>query len=331
MEIYRWEGKGFRQLDTLRFGEERDFEDLLEQDAALLLGNERVFVISRQTPIVASQKLDLLALDQHGNCVVIELKRGVPTRKAIAQLLEYAAAVAKFSFADLERLAQRWFRQQGREFTSLLTLHSEFFEYELGRIQASAFNRKQRLVLVSEGVDVRLLDVAEYLRRIGVDLTYISYFSYQSPDEILVATETVLGAPVIKEESRQSYQYQAKQFMTRQRFLATLSKNEDLSQIAQRFFEYVESCGAIIRPRIAMIRMTIGGRWWMDSYPSKRATHFRINAHGDFTPLHIAECRANLLDVTRKEFGVSFNISSQAHLEYAFEIFERTRNAILES
>ncbi len=330
MEIYRWKEKGFRQLDPLRFGEERDFEDLLEQDPALLLGNERTCVISRQAPIGRSQKVDLLALDQHGNCIIIELKRGKPSRTTIAQILEYAAAVAKLSFADLELLTQRWFRQQGHEFTSLLTLHSAFFGYELGGMQASTFNRKQRLVLVSEGVDVRVLDIAEYLRRIGVDLTYISYFSYQAPDEILVATKTMLGTPVIK-ESRARYQYSAREFMTCEGYLATLTKNEELHRVAQQFFDYVEVCGAIIRPRVALIRMTIGGKWWLDSYPSKRATHCRINVHGDFTPMYIAECRANLPDVTSKKFGVSFNIASQAHLKYAIEIFERVRHTILES
>ena len=329
MEVYRWEGRGFRQLDTLRFGEERDFEDLLEQDATLLLGNERLCIISRQTLIERSQKVDLLALDQHGNCVIIELKRGKPSRTTIAQVLEYAAAISKLSFADLERFTHRWFRQQGREFTSLLVLHSEFFGYELGGLQQSAFNRKQRLVLVSEGVDARVLNIAEYLRRIGVDLTYISYFSYQAPDEILVATQTVLGTPVIK-ESRASYRYSTKQFMTREEFLMTLAEDIELYEIARQFFDYGEACGAVIRPRVALIRMTIGGKWWLSSYPSKRATHFRVDAHGDFTPMQIAECRANLPDVTPKQFGVSFNIASQAHLEYAIEIFERIRHAILE-
>ena len=329
MEIYRWEGKGFRQLDPLRFEEERDFEDLLEQDPNLLLGNERVCIISRQVPIGKSQKIDLLALDRQGNCIVIELKRGKASRAAIAQLLEYAAAVAKFSFADIERFAGRWFQGQGREFTSLLALHSGFFGYELGAMRGSAFNRKQRMVLVSEGVDVRVLDIAEYLRRVGIDLTYISYFSYQAPDEILIATQTILGTTII-EEPRATYQHTSRQFLTRENFLATLAENPEIHQIARQFFNYVESCGAILRPRIAKIRMTIGGRWWMGSYPSKRATHLRIDAHGDFTPRHIAECRSNLSDVTPKKFGVSFNIKSQVHLEYAIEIFERTRNAILE-
>jgi hypothetical protein len=329
MEVYRWEGKGFRQLHPLRFGEERDFEDLLEQDAALLFENERVLIVSRQAPIGGSQKVDLLALDAAGNCVIIELKRGKPSRTAIAQILEYAAAVSKLSFADIERLAQRWFQQQGREFTSLSALHSEFFGYELGGLQKSAFNRKQRLALVSEGVDVRLLEAAEYLRRVGVDLTYISYFSYQAPDEILVATKTVLGASVI-EESHRPYPYSAKQFLTRERFLSILHRNEELYEVARQFFDYVESCGAIVRPRAALIRMTIGGRWWLSSYPSKRAAHFRVNVHGDFTSMQIAECREKLSDVTPKQYGASFNIVTHAHLQYAIEIFERVRNAILE-
>ncbi len=329
MEIYRWEGKGFRQLDPTRFEEERDFEDLLEQDPNLLLGDERICVISRQVPIGKSKKVDLLALDRQGNCIVIELKRGKASRAAISQLLEYAAAVAKFSFADIERFAGRWFQGQGREFTSLLALHSTFFGYELGAMRMSVFNQKQRMILVSEGVDVRVLDIAEYLRRAGIDLTYISYFSYQAPDELLIATKTILGSSSIK-ESRSTYQYAPRQFLTRERFLATLTKNRELHQVAQRFFDYAESCGAILRPRIAQIRMTIGGRWWMGSYPSKRANHFRIDAHGDFTPRQIAECRSNLSDVTPKKFGVSFNIMSPAHLEYAIEVFERTRNGILE-
>lgn len=328
MEVYRWEDRKFGKLEPLRFGEERDFEDLLEKDATVVLG-EPLCVISRQPPLSTSkQKIDLLALDRHGNAVIIELKRGKPSRTAITQILEYAAGVAQLSFDDLEKLAYRWCQQQGQEFTSLLARHSEFFDYEPGDIRKSAFNQQQRLVLISEGVDARVLEVAEYLRTLGLDLTYISYFSYHAPDEILVATETVLGGKLVKEEDR-SYGPAPQQFMTLTLFLDTLQPNEALSAIAREFFEYVEMCGATLRPRIAKLRMTFGGHWWLDTYPSRRATHFRVDVHGDFTPLHIVECRANLPNVTLKNFGVSFNIATKAHLDYAIEVFERVRNSIL--
>ncbi len=330
MEVYRWENRKFGKLQPLHFGAERDFEDLLEQDATLVLG-EPIRVISRQPPLsISKQKIDLLALDRQGNCVIIELKRGKPSRTAIAQILEYAAGVAQLSFIELEKLAYRWAQQQGKKFTSLAAMHSEFFDYPIGDISKSAFNQQQRLVLISEGVDTRVLEVAEYLRSLTIDITYISYFSYHAPDEILVATETILGGTVLKEEELQ-YRETARQFMTTKLFLETLQTNESLQNIATEFFEYVNSCGATIRPRIAQLRLTIGGRWWLATYPSKRATHFRVDVHGDFTPIHIVECRANLPNVTVKNFGISFNIASQKQLHYAYEIFERVRNAILEN
>ena len=330
MEVYRWEDRKFGKLEPLRFGAERDFEDLLEKDATLVLG-EPLCVISRQPPLSTSkQKIDLLALDRQGNCVIIELKRGKPSRTAITQILEYAAGVSQLSYMELEQLAYRWCQQQGKEFSSLTALHSEFFEYEPGDIRPSTFNQRQRLVLISEGVDTRVLEVAEYLRTLGLDLTYISYFSYHAPDEILVATETVLGGKLVKEEER-TYRTTAEQFMTVTSFIETLQANESLLQIVHEFLAYVDTCGATLRPRIAKLRMTIGGRWWLDMYPSRRATHFRVDVHGDFTPLQIVECRANLPNVTVKNFGISFNIASKPDLDYAIEIFERARNSILSS
>ncbi|MYA72218.1 hypothetical protein F4Y19_19500 [Candidatus Poribacteria bacterium] len=330
MEVYRWEDRKFGKLEPLRFGAERDFEDLLEKDATLILG-EPLCVISRQPPLSTSkQKIDLLALDRQGNSVIIDLKRGKPSRTAITQILEYAAGVSQLSFIELEQLAYRWCLQHGKEFSTLTALHSEFFGYEPGDIRKSAFNQRQRLVLISEGVDTRVLEVAEYLRALGLDLTYISYFSYHAPDEILVATETVLGGTVVKEQER-SYDSATQQFMTLTSFIETLQVNEELLQIANEFLAYVDTCGATLRPRIAKLRMTIGGCWWLDTYPSRRATHFRVDVHGDFTPLHIVECRANLPNVTVKNFGISFNIATKAHLDYAIEIFERVRNSILSS
>ena len=57
----------------------------------------------------------------------IELKRWRAIRTQIAQILEYAVAMVKFSFVNLETLAQKWFIAQRLEFSSLLVLRSGFF------------------------------------------------------------------------------------------------------------------------------------------------------------------------------------------------------------
>lgn len=57
----------------------------------------------------------------------IEPRRWRAIRTPIAQILEYAVAMVKFSFVNLETLAQKWFIAQRLEFSSLLVLRSGFF------------------------------------------------------------------------------------------------------------------------------------------------------------------------------------------------------------
>jgi hypothetical protein len=372
MPLYKWENEKFRKLQRSSFDQERDFEDLLAKDPTILLNNEELLIISRQSktakepkPNFSSKlffskekspllkgvrglyqkkhrgslnkrnteeflpKYDLLALDSRGNCVIIELKKGKLPRKAIAQILEYAASVSKLSYTALDKLAREWFVSYGREYTSLLDIHSKSFEYEPGAIRESQFNSRQRLILISEGADQKVLEVVEYLMNIGVDITYISYLAYGTQNEILVTTETMFGYNVISEEKKRGV-YTTKRRLTRDIFRDVLSKNDELRPVVEEFLKYLDDCGASIRNRINWLRATIGGKWWIDTYPSKRATHFRVNAYGDFTPEQIAECHANLLAVNSRKFGISFNITSQDNLKYAIELFEHTRNVILE-
>lgn len=331
MPLYKWEGNKFRQFEEPAFERERQFENLLEQDADLLLDNEELLLIGRQiSPRKDSRRCDLLALDHSANCVIIELKREKATRTVIAQALEYAASVSKLDYKKLDAIASEFFRQRGEPYKSLLALHNTFFDIEPGSLRQSNFNQKQRIVIISEGADKRLLEVAEYLRSYGVDIAYISYFSYRKSDEILVNTETLLGYPIISEDQEDYVNKTEDQILTRQIFLERLSGNDELRQVAKKFLEYVDHCGATFRKRVELIRLTIGGKWWIDAYPSKRGTHLRVKLHGDFPMRHVAECRKNLPDLTLREFGISFNITSMAELEYAIQLFENIRNLILE-
>jgi RecB family endonuclease NucS len=55
-----------------------------------LLG-DRLLVIDRQRNISGVGQLDLLAIDEAGTLVVIELKRDRTPREAVAQVLDYAS------------------------------------------------------------------------------------------------------------------------------------------------------------------------------------------------------------------------------------------------
>ncbi len=329
MQIYRWENQCFRELDLDMFTDESDLEDMLAADATPILG-QPICIIGRQANIGRGQQLDLLALDRQGNTIIIELKSRRATRTAVAQVLEYAATISKFAFIDLEHLAYEWSQQTGVVFTSLTDLHASFFGYHASDVRSINFNRRQKMVLIAEGGTERVLEIVTYLRQHNIDFAYLSYASYRGGKETILATKTFLGQPMIRKSDKKYHPPIDNQLMTKQRFLSILSINQSLHQVATQFFDYVETCGGVVRPRQKMVRLTIGGMLWIRTYPSLKGRHFRIDLNCDFSPSQIAIHRQYLPNTTRRKFGLSFNITSDTELAYAIEVFDLSRLSILD-
>ena len=77
---------------------EEELQDYLDEHPEQL--EEGLVLIAREMPVSAG-KIDLLGIDEEGKLVVIELKRADVSRDAIAQALDYAAALC---YDDLEDL-----------------------------------------------------------------------------------------------------------------------------------------------------------------------------------------------------------------------------------
>jgi RecB family endonuclease NucS len=68
--------------------QEHDLENWLEQNPTILTDGKPLLIISRQTNTNLNLYPDLIGLDEDGNTVMIELKRGKTSRDVIAQALE---------------------------------------------------------------------------------------------------------------------------------------------------------------------------------------------------------------------------------------------------
>jgi hypothetical protein len=82
---------------------ERLLEDLIVREPNLL--GRGMALVGRQLP-TAGGPLDVLGVDQDGRLVVFELKRGVLTREAVAQVLDYASDLAEQGEEHLARLIE---------------------------------------------------------------------------------------------------------------------------------------------------------------------------------------------------------------------------------
>jgi RecB family endonuclease NucS len=78
---------GPERLQHAEVSVERDLEDWIEHDPSLL---ERGLVIVGRQIRLEGGPLDLLALDQQGRWVLIEMKRERLRREVIAQAIDYA-------------------------------------------------------------------------------------------------------------------------------------------------------------------------------------------------------------------------------------------------
>lgn len=90
-----------RQVDR-----EKRLEDWIESNPDVL--GERLLIVGRQVQTRYGGIIDLLALDDEGRCVVIELKRGRTPRDIVAQALDYVSWVAELSDAEIrDRVAHK--------------------------------------------------------------------------------------------------------------------------------------------------------------------------------------------------------------------------------
>ena len=173
---------------------EQDLESILHQSPELLL-NEQVFIFSRQ-PSLDPGLPDLVALDQFGNVVVFELKRGLSgsgsasEESIISQPQQYARALAPFDYDDLNELYQEYRQQiQTGEWeidNSAVPAEAldDAFEAVFGQsLKPEWFNQQQRLVVLAEEITDQTAQNARYLQDQGLNLQCQEVRIYDNPDE----------------------------------------------------------------------------------------------------------------------------------------------------
>ncbi len=87
--------ESMEQTDT-----EQQLEEIIAGNPGLLMSG--LILVGRQTPTPGGP-LDLLGVDEDGNLVVFELKRGKLSREAVAQVIDYASYLSSLDAESLGR------------------------------------------------------------------------------------------------------------------------------------------------------------------------------------------------------------------------------------
>jgi hypothetical protein len=147
-EIKLWKVDGFKESLTIA-----DVSSVGQTKSLLLNGLK---LVGRQTETPGGP-LDLLGVDEDGQLIVFELKRGTLTRDAVAQIVDYASYLAELAPSDLSNLISQGSGKLGVE---KIDDFAEWYQLQFGKNPASI--GKPKMMLVGLGVDDRARRMVEH-------------------------------------------------------------------------------------------------------------------------------------------------------------------------
>lgn len=194
-----------RWMEELGYTEPQHLEEWLASTGPDLFGR-RILWIGRQDRSSDDQRSDLVGIDDVGNVVLAELKRGIVQPGAVTQAVTYAAEYARYTADDLTRLFLDHSNKGGRTALVEVAESEEDAAQRLSDhlVDDTELNGSQILVLVGEDFNADVLAVCEYLTEASGNATFSlecwrARIFQGSETQLYLALEQVLPQPSVRE------------------------------------------------------------------------------------------------------------------------------------
>src|SRR5208337_1938336 len=154
-----------------------------------ILGDD-LLIVARQKEVQSVGRLDLLAIQPDGELVIVELKRGMAPREAVAQALDYASWLDKITERELLEIAEDHLQRP----------LDEAFADKFGRDLPAISPHNHRILLVGSALDAAAERIINYLaQRYSVNLNAV-FFRYAklSTGQELLARSVLVAESVLQ-------------------------------------------------------------------------------------------------------------------------------------
>ena len=178
------------QLDV-----ESRLEDWIAADTGIL-GLE-LLIVGRQVVTAYGGRIDLLAIDQDGNLVILELKRDKTPREIVAQVLDYASWVKDLTPKDIHEIASDHLTE------GLDAAFSERFNFAL----PESLNASHSMVVVATELDESSERIIQYLvNQYGVNINAIFFNFFSDNGKELLGRSWLVDPKTVNEVARERTQ-----------------------------------------------------------------------------------------------------------------------------
>ena len=178
----------FREQDFKEQNKEIDLEVLLENNPEYFFDNSKILIIGRQVTTNLNTFIDLLGIDQFGNTVVIELKRGKTARDTVAQLIEYASYIDNLDYEQLNEIYQNY----SGEDATLEDYYQEYFKSDIE--EKLSWNKSSKLVIVASDITKDIKQTALYLRKKGLNIFCVEFkYFVNTANKKMISSDFIVG------------------------------------------------------------------------------------------------------------------------------------------
>lgn len=148
-------------------------------------------VIGRQIATDHGKFIDILAMDEDGNLIIVELKRDRSPRDIVAQVLDYASWVRRLSTGDVHALA-----------LSLDLPLAKAYRDKFGTSLPQTLNASHQMVVVASEVDEGTKRIIEYLSEehdVGINAAFFNVF--EADGQEWLTTDALLDQEEVKDRA----------------------------------------------------------------------------------------------------------------------------------
>jgi len=180
-----------KEIPFHQFELEEQFEELLARNISLLQESENspLTLIAREKRGMSYP--DLIGIDEEGNIIVIEIKRGETPREAIGQAIDYAAQIANMEYEELVN-----YINTGKNNLPDELQYEDFEKFckEKFTNPEDEVNQSQKILLVGLGLEEGAETMVSWLSGCGVDINAIEFQLHKLDDKILLLRKVVLSS-----------------------------------------------------------------------------------------------------------------------------------------
>ncbi len=233
MPIYTLATDTLEEVPTTTFNSER----ILERQHLQAALKRQIDVIAPDCLVIAEEfsewtesqrRIDLLAVDEDANLVVIELKRSESGEHMELQALRYAAMVSTLTFQRAVEIYDRYLRNAGSELDARGNL-LEFLGWR--EPHEENFASDVRIILVSSDFSKELTTTVMWLNERSFDIRCVRLVPYKLGDKLLIDVQRIIPLP-----EAESYQVKVREQKEERR--EALKSAKDYTQYIFKGQEY---------------------------------------------------------------------------------------------